>query len=240
MANSWFRLYSEFAVDPKVQMLSENYQRRLIMLFCFRCSNDNETLHDTEIAFQLRISEPEWAETKAVFVARNFITDDNEVINWDKRQFVSDSSTSRVYKHRERKKQECNVSVTAPDTDSDTETDTEKEESKTLVVAGLDADVWKRWLAYRKQIRKPLKPASILAAQRKLAAFGSSQAAVVEQTIANGWTGLFELKSNHAQPGKVNGYHRKTQDELLAEQRRKIEELGKNERAIASTAKRLD
>lgn len=104
---------------------------------------------------------------------------------------------------------------------------------------GLDEIVWKRWIDYRKQIRKPLKPASILAAQRKLAAYGSDQAAVVEQSIANGWTGLFELKNKHGPPGKVNGY-RKTQDEILAESRRKIEELERDNRAIASTAKRLE
>ena len=57
--NQWFRLYSEFATDPKVQMMSEADQRRFIMLLCMRCSNGDETLHDDEIAFQLRISEEE-------------------------------------------------------------------------------------------------------------------------------------------------------------------------------------
>ena len=40
MANPWFRLYSEFATDPKVQMMSESYQRRFIMLLCIRCNGD--------------------------------------------------------------------------------------------------------------------------------------------------------------------------------------------------------
>lgn len=62
-------------------------------------------------------------------------------------------------------------------------------------VEGLDAQAWERWLDYRKQIRKPLKPVSIPAAQRKLAAFGADQAAVVEQSIANSWQGLFPLKT---------------------------------------------
>ena len=63
------------------------------------------------------------------------------------------------------------------------------------LVAGLDSTAWATWVDYRKQIRKPLKPASILAAQRKLAAFGCDQYAVVEQSIANGWTGIFQLKN---------------------------------------------
>ena len=72
MANPWFRLYSEFATDPKVQMMSESYQRRFIMLLCIRCNGD-VTLQDEEVAFQLRISNEEWLETKAVFVSKELI-----------------------------------------------------------------------------------------------------------------------------------------------------------------------
>jgi len=61
-------------------------------------------------------------------------------------------------------------------------------------VPGLDPEAWRAWLEYRVQIRKPLKPVSMPAAQRTLAAFGSNQMAVVQQSIANGWQGLFELK----------------------------------------------
>ena len=115
MANTWFRLYAEFASDAKVQMLSESDQRRLLMLFCFRC-NDDVTLQDEEVAFQLRISNKEWLETKAIFVSKGFINNDNEVLNWDKRQFVSDSSAARVAKHRLKNKEldktACNVTVT--------------------------------------------------------------------------------------------------------------------------------
>lgn len=61
-------------------------------------------------------------------------------------------------------------------------------------VEGLDPQAWERWLAFRAEIRKPIKPASVAAAQRALAKFGANQAAVVEQSIANGWQGLFDLK----------------------------------------------
>jgi hypothetical protein len=39
LANPWFRLYSEFADDPKVQMLTEAMHSRLVMLMCFRCKD---------------------------------------------------------------------------------------------------------------------------------------------------------------------------------------------------------
>lgn len=60
---------------------------------------------------------------------------------------------------------------------------------------GLDLAAWGRWVEYRRQIKKPIKPASILSAQQALAKHGQHQAAVVEQSIANGWQGLFELKN---------------------------------------------
>jgi hypothetical protein len=129
MANAWFRLYSEFSTDPKVQMLSETDQRRLVMIFCLRC-NDNVTLQDEEVTFLLRISNDEWASTKALFIAKGFINESNELLNWDKRQFVSDTSKNRVAAYRERKKQSSNNDVTlqkqksnAIDTDTDTDTD---------------------------------------------------------------------------------------------------------------------
>jgi hypothetical protein len=129
MANPWFRLYSEFAHDPKIQMLSEAMQRRYVMLMCLRCSEVLETLHETEIAFQLRLSTEELEETKQLFISKNFIDKHWNLLNWDKRQFVSDSSTMRVAKHRNKKKQVSNVDETLqkrPSNAIDTDTDTEQ------------------------------------------------------------------------------------------------------------------
>ncbi|MDE2470170.1 MAG: hypothetical protein KGL35_15835 [Bradyrhizobium sp.] len=130
MSNPWFRMYSEFLNDPKVQMLSETDQRRFIMVLCMRCSNGDVMLHDEAVAFQLRISNEEWASTKAVLVAKNLIGDDNKPIAWNKRQYASDTSNQRVAKHRAKKKQQCNVTVTPPDSEADTETDSERGSAK--------------------------------------------------------------------------------------------------------------
>lgn len=126
MANQWLRLYSEFAHDPKIQRMSEAFQRRFIMLLCIRCSNGDVTLHDEDVTFQLRISNEEWAETKAVFLAKNLIDESNNPVAWDKRQFASDSSAARVSKHREAKKQACNVTVTSQNRTEQNRTETEK------------------------------------------------------------------------------------------------------------------
>ena len=116
MANSWFRMYAEFAHDPKVQMLSEVDQRRFVMLLCLRCSNTHVTLHETlqkqdemlhvtdemlhvtndeTIAFELRINMEDWLRTKEVLMQKNLIDNNNLPTHWDKRQFISDSSTAR-------------------------------------------------------------------------------------------------------------------------------------------------
>ena len=154
-ANPWFRLYSEFATDHKIQMLNEADQRRFVMLLCLRCSNGDVTLQDAEIAFQLRINLEEWETTKKRFIEAKMIDRNSRVLNWEKRQYLSDSSTERVRRHRERMKQSCNVSVTAsnghetvavtpPDTETDTDTDTEYKYDSTsnkLDTGSTDVDV---------------------------------------------------------------------------------------------------
>lgn len=115
----WFRCYSEFATDSKVQIMPEHMQRRLIMLFCLRSCNALATLHAAEIAFALRITEQELIETKTLFIQKEFIDDEWNIQNWDKRQYISDTSTERSRKYRNKKKksmqQGCNVAATPPD-----------------------------------------------------------------------------------------------------------------------------
>lgn len=158
MPNPWFRLYSEFADDPKVQMMTEAMQRRLVMLMCSRCKG--ETLHETQMAFHWRISSAELADTKKVFLQNGFIDEDFELLNWNRRQFVSDSSTDRVRRSRQLKKQNetlhpqptsdeiindvtgGNVTVTAPEqiqkqnrTNSDSETEHKRPSARELAQA---------------------------------------------------------------------------------------------------------
>jgi uncharacterized phage protein (TIGR02220 family) len=136
MANPWFRLYAEFAHDPKVQMLSEALQRRYVMLLCFKCngsvtrdSNGCVTEYEKALGFSMRISDQELAETKQVFIAKGFIDDQWNLINWDKRQFISDQDLTRnerQKRHREKQAEEKrnalrNAPVTLLDTDTDTD-----------------------------------------------------------------------------------------------------------------------
>lgn len=202
MANTWFRLYAEFANDPKVQMMSEADQRRYIMLLCIRC-NGEVTLQDEEIAFQLRISNEEWARTKALFVSKNLIDEDNKPTAWDKRQFASDSSASRVAKHRAKLKEACNVTVTPPDTDSDTdsdtETETEAEKTKRvprfdaqahLVSIGIPAELAADWIKLRKVKKAEVTKTAIDGVAEEAAKAGIALEAALRECCTRGWAGF--------------------------------------------------
>ena len=195
MANPWFRLYSEFAHDPKIQMLSEAMQRRYVMLMCLRCSEVIETLHETEIAFQLRLSTDELDETKQLFISKNFIDKHWNLLNWDKRQFVSDSSTMRVAKHRNKKKQVSNADETLQKRssnaiDTDTDTDTEQIQKRTTSVAtpsGVSDSVWQEFKTLRKAKKAPITQRAIDAIQSEAQKIGWSLEKALEECVIRGW-----------------------------------------------------
>ena len=191
MANPWFRLYSEFAHDPKIQMLSEAMQRRYVMLMCLRCSEILETLHETEIAFQLRLSTGELEETKQLFISKNFIDKHWNLLNWDKRQFVSDSSTMRVAKHRNKKKQVSNVDETLQKRPSNAiDTDTEQIQKRTTSVAppiGVSDSVWQEFKTLRKAKRAPITQRAIDAISSEAQKIGWTLEKALEECVVRGW-----------------------------------------------------
>lgn len=218
----WFRMYGEFATDPKVQMMSEADQRRFIMLLCLRCSNGGVTLHETEVAFQLRISNEEWDTSKALFVSKGLIDEDCQPIAWDRRQFVSDSSRARVAAHRAKKKQACNVTVTPPDTDTDTDTEqdqkhaaTPKPKAKsskfdpvTAKPANVSEKAWADWCQHRREIHKPLTAKSCEQQAKALEGHATPDLVLVN-SISNGWTGIFPDKTTsnvHQLPSRHAGF----------------------------------
>jgi len=193
MANPWFRLYSEFAHDPKVQMLSEAMQRRYVMLLCLRCSEVLETLHETEIAFQLRLSTEELEQTKQLFISKNFIDKHWNLLNWDKRQFISDSSTMRVARHREKKKQPSNADETLqkrPSNAIDTDTDTEQKQKRTTFVAppeGVSNSVWQEFKNLRKVKKAPITQRAIDSIASEAKKINWTLEKALEECVIRGW-----------------------------------------------------
>jgi hypothetical protein len=117
LANSWFRLYAEFAHDPKVQVLTESLQRRYVMLLCLRCNEHYEKRPDDEIALSLRISLQEWLVTKEALIERNLLKSDGTINGWEKRQYISDlkdpTAAERQKRYRDSKRNVRNDGVTS-------------------------------------------------------------------------------------------------------------------------------
>jgi hypothetical protein len=213
MANPWFRLYSEFAHDPKIQMLPEAMQRRYVMLLCLRCSETLETLHETEIAFQLRLTEAELIETKQLFINKNFIDKHWKILNWDKRQFVSDSSTMRVRKYRDKKKHPSNADETLqkrPSNAIDTDTDTEQKKKKATSVAppeGVSISVWQDFLTLRKAKRAPMTQRVLDGLMSEAEKAGWTLEKALEECCLRGWQAFkadwVAKKANPADIGRV-------------------------------------
>ncbi len=72
-------------------------------------------------------------------------------------------------------------------------------------------ETWMRWVKYRKETRNALTPSTIEAQFKKLAAYGLAGAILsIDQSIANGWRGLFEprieTQKNEDQTPPQNGF----------------------------------
>ena len=205
MANQWFRLYAEFAHDPKVQMLSEVDQRRYIMLLCMRCNGD-VTLHETEIAFQLRITDEQWAETRARLLQRKLITKDNNPTAWEKRQYASDSSAERVRRHREKmrngdvtlQKRPSNAVDTDTDTDTDISTDVDIKDKRAsrfdkrahLSSLGVPSQIAMDWIAHRKAKKATPTRTAIDGIAREAGKAGMPLSEALSMCCQRGWVGF--------------------------------------------------
>lgn len=135
----WFRLYAEFAFDPKLQAVTETLQRRYIMLLCLKCNGDIPGLNDEEVACALRIAPDELAKSKKKLLELGVIADNFDITKWSERQHRSDSSAERVARFRNKNivtllKRYSNANVTPPDTDTDTDTEKKKKKGRGLFI----------------------------------------------------------------------------------------------------------
>lgn len=113
-----------------------------------------------------------------------------------KREVEDGSNASRLSDRRGPPK-------TADKRPSDSYSDIDIREDAKHPVPGLDFDAWTRWVAYRRDIHKPIKRASSHAAQIKLSKLGNAQSASIDESIANGYQGFFQPKHS-GKAGKVS------------------------------------
>lgn len=161
----WFRLYHEWAHDPKVQMLGYDTQRHMVMLMCMHSEGlVTETTNNDEVAFYLRVTVTE-AETLHETLQPRFLKQNTWILNaWNERQLKSDHSTERVRKHRENKKKlekrECNVTETALTEQKEKKKNIKKEKPEPPLFGEF-------WSAYPRKVAKPKARAAFEVATRK-------------------------------------------------------------------------
>ncbi len=197
-------MYAAVMTDPDVEELSFEDQRHFVWVLCMKSTGlldkdfDDPDKRERAIARRLGLQGEAFTFTRQRLMASKLIDGQWQPRSWDRLQFKSDHDSAE----RQRRSRANRVTPESRDSHPlDTEqiqiqnrAEQKPRETREPPPSGLNLEVWERWEAYKRSIRKPIKPASLLAAQRKLAGFGSDQATVVEHSIANGYTGLWEPK----------------------------------------------
>jgi hypothetical protein len=181
-APTWIKLHKNLIDDSKFQRLpvASRALAPMLWLLASECEGGTFEADPSELAFRLRQTEKEIHEALEPLISKGFFIVEQSASN--PLAEVKQESILEKRRDREEKEERREEGASAP------------------LLDGLNADAWGKWVDYRKQIRKPLKPVSMLAAQRELTGFGANQMAVVERSIANGWTGLFALKGAGGKP----------------------------------------
>ena len=208
MSLPWFRLYSEFATDPKVQLLAFEDQRHFIILLCLKCNGTldtnavSEQHFDRLICKSLGLDMTSGSEAKRRLIEVGLIGQDWQPTKWDARQFKSDNSTARVHKFRS--KTQRNVSETLQkrprngieQIQNRTDTDNKEVANAPLVIhQSLPKAEWEEWLSFRREKKFPMSPRTLNMQLKVLARHSTAeQCSMIETSINAGWQGLFPPK----------------------------------------------
>jgi len=166
----WFRLYSDVLSDRKLARICRQVKQPKALVLGVWVTllalanespnrghlliSENMPLTDEEIRAETGLDEPTFNAILDAFCGIGLMERGDEslkVVKWDKRQFKSDSSTTRVQRHRERQAQEdSNATETlqeqpcnTPDPDPEEETESEAERHATAPLDPL-FDVFER------------------------------------------------------------------------------------------------
>jgi len=120
---------------------------------------------------------------------------------FDERSTNDHPRNGRESKGREGNGKEGSLKTTGSPTAHD-------DEKHDIAVPGLNLAAWSKWVDYRKQIKKPIKAASIEAAQKKMAKLGNQQMAAVDNSIAEGYQGLYPPRDQGSGGGKMSAVER--------------------------------
>lgn len=114
--NPWFRMYSDFMFDEKVEFLSFEDQRHYVFILCMKNAGlldkdyAQEGMLDRAVAKRLGLYGEAFDAAKRRLIESGLVGKDFQPIAWEKRQYISDTSTDRVRAYRERKADESSQS----------------------------------------------------------------------------------------------------------------------------------
>jgi len=186
LAPKWFKFYGqEYLSDPKIERLTPTERSCWMTLLCMASLTEGrirfltvEVLIERSGVKQDPYKPEEWERALAVlkkFESLEMIKleekGDIHIINWEKRQETNLTGAERVKKHREKK------------------SETKKED----LPEWLNKDAWRAWEQHRKEIRKKLTPTTTKRQLAMLEKNKDNHVDIIEKSIANGWTGLFEI-----------------------------------------------
>jgi hypothetical protein len=122
-------MYAEAIDNAKLRLLAYEDRWHFVALLCLKAQGildeRNLDLRGQKVCVKLGLNSVELETVMKRLVTVGLVSEDMQPLKWTKRQFQSDSSTSRVRAFRKRF---SNGAVTPPDTDTDT--DTEKDKTK--------------------------------------------------------------------------------------------------------------
>jgi len=141
----WFRMYSDFMFDEKVEFLSFEDQRHYVFILCMKNMGlldkeyQKDGMLDRVVAKRLGLYGEAFEAAKTRLLDSGLIDDRFQPVAWEKRQFRSDAdSTAAERKRRQRERERTSTNgdtvksrvtgtdVTRTDTDTDTDTDQKK------------------------------------------------------------------------------------------------------------------
>lgn len=208
MSNPWFRFYSDFIFDEKIEFIAFEDQRHYVFVLCMK----NMGLLDKEypqpdmlervVAKRLGLYGEAFTAAKKRLMDVGLIDFDWNPIGWDKRQFISDAdptNAERQRRYRERKKAGSdsnaprNVTVTPLDTEADTETETEKKKTKSTAVDqpdGVSDFVWADFKKLRTAKKAPITKTALDGIAREAAKAGVTLEKALQTCCERGWTGF--------------------------------------------------
>lgn len=212
MADRWFRFYDSVVDDPKVQRLPDAAFRAWVNLMCIASKGGGFFSTDlADISFALRVSEGKARDLLQILQSAGLIErfeTEWTPHNWGTRQYASDSSAERMRRHRANKVtadvQPRDEHVTSHVQNSDgADTDSEKIQNRTekkkeevapvALPAWMPLETWTSFLGTRKKVT-PHASKLLVSQLEKLKEGGDDPKEVLEQSIMNGWKGLFPLK----------------------------------------------